>query len=260
MRKEILTLQPRIRATSIYVTHDQVEAITMADWIVFFFNDPATTEIYTAQYTLSLHDALPIFVLRDLVDHGLEPLLELSTVLGARDDGGHVEREHAMILERVGTLPARDQLCQPLDDRRLADAGLPDQDRVVFLAARQDFHHALDFLLPSDRRIERAFGRELRQVTAEVVERRSLGFLFAFGRRRLGAGATAGRCRGHLAAEQPQRFGARLLQVHARVGQDLRGDPLLFAQQSEQQVLGADVRVIELPRLAHRQLEHLLGA
>src|SRR5881397_3029482 len=60
MRKEILTLQPRIRATSIYVTHDQVEAITMADWIVFFFNDPATTEIYTAQYTLSLHDALPI--------------------------------------------------------------------------------------------------------------------------------------------------------------------------------------------------------
>src|SRR5881397_4349861 len=26
----------------------------------FFFTDTATTEIYTAQYTLSLHDALPI--------------------------------------------------------------------------------------------------------------------------------------------------------------------------------------------------------
>src|SRR5881296_2224501 len=26
----------------------------------FFFNDPATTEIYTLLYTLSLHDALPI--------------------------------------------------------------------------------------------------------------------------------------------------------------------------------------------------------
>ena len=26
----------------------------------FFFNDPATTEIYTIAYTLSLHDALPI--------------------------------------------------------------------------------------------------------------------------------------------------------------------------------------------------------
>src|SRR5881394_3613896 len=27
---------------------------------VFFFNDPAPTEIYTGWYTLSLHDALPI--------------------------------------------------------------------------------------------------------------------------------------------------------------------------------------------------------
>src|SRR5881397_2281655 len=28
--------------------------------VFFFFNDPTTTETYTAQYTLSLHDALPI--------------------------------------------------------------------------------------------------------------------------------------------------------------------------------------------------------
>eukprot|EP01043_Picozoa_sp_COSAG02_P099523 COSAG02_NODE_35636_length_465_cov_1.371585_1_plen_53_part_10 len=27
--------------------------------LVGFFNDPATTEIYTIAYTLSLHDALP---------------------------------------------------------------------------------------------------------------------------------------------------------------------------------------------------------
>src|SRR5881296_3055777 len=30
--------------------------------IFFFFNDPATTEIYTLLYTLSLHDALPIWL------------------------------------------------------------------------------------------------------------------------------------------------------------------------------------------------------
>src|SRR5881296_4537791 len=29
-------------------------------FFVFFFNDTATTEIYTLLYTLSLHDALPI--------------------------------------------------------------------------------------------------------------------------------------------------------------------------------------------------------
>src|SRR6187549_4277650 len=32
----------------------------------FFFNDTATTEIYTGWYTLSLHDALPIFRRRAL--------------------------------------------------------------------------------------------------------------------------------------------------------------------------------------------------
>src|SRR5881409_1117814 len=31
---------------------------------LFFFNDTATTEIYTCDYTLSLHDALPISELR----------------------------------------------------------------------------------------------------------------------------------------------------------------------------------------------------
>src|SRR3546814_18868452 len=31
-------------------------------WLVFFFNYTATTEIYTYVHTLSLHDALPIFL------------------------------------------------------------------------------------------------------------------------------------------------------------------------------------------------------
>ena len=31
------------------------------EYMHFFFNDTATTEIYTACYTLSLHDALPFF-------------------------------------------------------------------------------------------------------------------------------------------------------------------------------------------------------
>src|SRR6188508_78 len=35
--------------------------VFMSCLFFFFFNDPATTEIYTAQYTLSLHDALPIW-------------------------------------------------------------------------------------------------------------------------------------------------------------------------------------------------------
>src|SRR3712207_7860614 len=66
----------------------------------FFFNDTATTEIYT----LSLHDALPIYDLAlgvaDLGQHGLEPLLELTAVLGAGEHGGQVQRDEPSALER----------------------------------------------------------------------------------------------------------------------------------------------------------------
>src|SRR5213596_3659387 len=40
-----------------------VLAVSVDDDPIFFFNDPATTEIYTRPYTLSLHDALPIYPL-----------------------------------------------------------------------------------------------------------------------------------------------------------------------------------------------------
>ena len=36
----------------------------------FFFNDTATTEIYTRFYTLSLHDALPISGIMQAVNEG----------------------------------------------------------------------------------------------------------------------------------------------------------------------------------------------
>ncbi len=49
------------------------------------------------------------------------------------------------------------------------------------------------------------------------------------------------------------------VQVGAEPDQHLRGDPVALADQAEQDVLGADVVVAELQRLAQRQLEHLLG-
>src|SRR3546814_15954389 len=45
--------------------------------LIFFFNDTATTEIYTYRHTLSLHDALPIYQLLgnggdDVLDGGAD--------------------------------------------------------------------------------------------------------------------------------------------------------------------------------------------
>ena len=198
-----------------------------------------------------------VAVLGDLVHHRLEPLLELPAVLGARDHRRHVQRQHPMVAQRVGAVAGRDQLGEALDDRRLAHPRLADQHRVVLLAPRQHLHHPLDLLLAADGRVQLVLPRQLRQVAAEVVQRRRLGLLLALLRRGGRRGARPG-LRRHLAAQQPQHLGARLLEVHARVGQHLRRDALLLAQQAEQQVLGPHVGVVQLPRLGHRQLQHLL--
>src|SRR5688572_20945753 len=82
-----------------------------------------------------------------------------------------------MIAERLGAFTVRDELCEPFDDCRLADSRLANQHRIVLLAAREHFHDALDLLCPPDRRVELTFTRELRQIAAEVIECRRLGFL-----------------------------------------------------------------------------------
>ena len=52
---------------------------------------------------------------------------------------------------------------------------------------------------------------------------------------------------------------AHLGQLHAQVAEDARGDAVALAHQPEQQVLGADVVVVEALRLLLRQRQHLAG-
>ena len=122
-----------------------------------------------------------LLVLGDLVHDRLEALFELTAILGAGDDRRHVERQHAVVAERLRAFAVGDELRESFDDRRLADARFADEHRIVLLPARQHFHDALDFLGAPDRRIELAFGGELREIAAEVVERRRLGFFSPLG-------------------------------------------------------------------------------
>ena len=61
-------------------------------------------------------------------------------------------------------------------------------------------------------------------------------------------------------AEQVEHFFADVFELQAEVHQDLGGDAFLLAQQAEQQVLGADVVVVEVAGLFHRVFDDLLGA
>jgi len=61
-------------------------------------------------------------------------------------------------------------------------------------------------------------------------------------------------------SQQVQDFFSNVLKSESEVHEDLGGNALLLAEQPQQQVLGADIVVIEVARLLDRVLDHLLGA
>ena len=66
--------------------------------------------------------------------------------------------------------------------------------------------------------------------------------------------------RGEIRIEFLQDFLAGLLDIHVEILQDARGDAVAFAQQAEQDVLGADVGVIERLGFLARERENFLHA
>ena len=116
-------------------------------------------------------DDLAVAVL-DLLEDGLEPLLELAAELGAGDERAQVERDDALVLESLGHVAAHDALGEALGDGGLADAGLADEDRVVLRPPAQDLDHAPDLVVAADDRIELAGPRLGGQVAAVLLERR----------------------------------------------------------------------------------------
>src|SRR6056300_383101 len=73
----------------LFVTGDIV-LVALRGLLFFFFNDTATTEIYTNLNTLCLHDALPIFILRtatqNLLDVGAKPNIEHAVCFVENED------------------------------------------------------------------------------------------------------------------------------------------------------------------------------
>ena len=103
-------------------------------------------------------DDLALGVL-DLLEHGLQPLLELAPVLGARDERAQVERHDLAVLEALGHVAAHDPLRESLGDGGLADARLTDEHRVVLGPPRQHLDDAPDLLVAADDRVELARSR-----------------------------------------------------------------------------------------------------
>ncbi len=165
----------------------------------------------------------------DLLQYGLEALLELAAVLRPCDERADVERPHALALEPFGYVPGDDALGEPFGDGCLAHAGLTDQHRVVLRAPRQHLDHAPDLLVTTDHRVELARLGERGQVAPVLLERlvRAL--------RVLGGDALT-------AAHVLERLEQRLTWHEV---------------EPEEQVLHRDELVVELPRLLERAVEGL---
>ena len=75
------------------------------------------------------------------------------------------------VAQRAGDVAGDDALGEALDDRRLADAGLADEHRVVLRAAAEHLDDAADLLVAADDRVELALLGALGEVDAEALER-----------------------------------------------------------------------------------------
>src|SRR3974390_849145 len=92
----------------------------------------------------------------DLLDHLLEPLLEVAAVAGAGEQRAHVEREHGGALKHIRHLAMHDAARQTFRDRGLADAGIADEQRIILLPAAKHLDGAVDFAVSADQRIDLA--------------------------------------------------------------------------------------------------------
>ena len=181
----------------------------------------------------------------DLLEHGLEALLELAAELRAGDQRAHVEPDDALVLEALGHVAADDALREPLDDGGLADAGLADEHRVVLRAAREHLDDAADFLVAADDRVELALARQLGQVAAVALERLVLALGVLVG----DALRPANRLQ---RLEEPLAGHAA---ASAAGGRDSAAPAL--GGDGQQQVLGADELVLHLRRFGLRGRQDL---
>ena len=87
------------------------------------------------------------FGLAHILEHGLEPLLELATVLGARHQRAHVQGDDAAAAHRLRDLAVGDALRQPLHHRRFAHTWLADEHWVVLAPPTEHLDRPSDLLL-----------------------------------------------------------------------------------------------------------------
>ena len=99
-------------------------------------------------------------------DDRLEPLFEIAAEARARQQRAGIEREDLGALQRLLDVVGQEARCQAFGHRRLADAGVADEDRIVLAAPAEHLDGPLQFRGAADQRIEQPVPRAIGQVRA----------------------------------------------------------------------------------------------
>ena len=112
-----------------------------------------------------------LLVLLDFLHDLFQPLLEITAIAGARQQGAHVEGIDCDALQHFGHFVPLDHQSEAFGNRRLADTGITDEKRVVLLAAAQHLNRAGHLGRAADQRINAAFQCFFVEIDAISIQR-----------------------------------------------------------------------------------------
>src|SRR5690625_5642952 len=99
--------------------------------------------------------------LADLLDDCFPSIFELTSIFCAGNQRAHIECNDGFVLQTLRNVTLYDPRGEPLSDRRLADARLAHETRIVLGTPGQDLKHTPNLLIASDHRLESAAWREV---------------------------------------------------------------------------------------------------
>ena len=198
--------------------------------------------------------------LRERVDHHLEALFEVAAEARAGEQRPGIEREHLGPLEQIGDVVLQQTGREPFRDRGLADAGVPNEDRIVLAPPAEDLHRPVQFVDPADERIELAVPGARGEVGGVGSQRIALGGAAALTLPRFRIGRTgrlsrSGVRRRHLGESVREVLG-EVQDAHALCPQQLSRVGLRLLQRGDQDVARVHFLTAGALDLQHRALEH----
>ena len=152
MRIEIKALQRRLGVTSVYVTHDQVEAMTMADRIIVLSDGQieqigTPAEIYhhpASTFVASFMGAPPMNLFAGRIEGGEVRINGGTALMPASDRSEQAVtlgiRPEDVVLDAAGTLDFRIDIVEELGAHRLLHGHLADQAFTVHVDKETEAH------------------------------------------------------------------------------------------------------------------------